>query len=603
MPSESQFHFSPRPNRAHEIRWRPWGAAAFEEAAREDRPILLAISAVWCHWCHVMDETSYSDQEVIRLLNQDFVPVRVDNDERPDVNARYNMGGWPTTAFLTPDGEALAGMTYVPPEQLWQALTQVRDYYREHRGEVAAKVAERWERRREAQAETAQAPPGDLSDRIVEETLAAVREQYDPVFGGFGGETKFPHVDAIDLLTHAGVRLGDAGLLQMAQNTLRHMAAGGTFDQVWGGFFRYSTRRDWSVPHFEKMLEDNAGLLRSLVRLHGVAGDPLLREAALRTIGYVDAWLSDPGTGVFYGSQDADEEFYRLDGESRQRRSAPPVDHRVYAGWLAQAASAYLEASWAIDRPELAGRAARALDWMWQRMWSAGEGLRHVWSGEPAVPGVFADHAFAARALLDAYEVTGERMHLDRALEVAAHMALRFQDAARGGFWDVAPGGEVLGRLAFRQKQIGENAVAATVFARLGRLLDDARHTAIARRTLEAFAGQQKALGLFAAGYALAVDEFLNPGPDIRVVDRAGAGERLHGAALRVAEPGRVAQLLDPGRDADLLARLALPAEPAPAAYICIGSACGAPVSDASELTQAVAALREAAASFRAPRP
>ena len=135
------FHFSPRPNRAHEIRWRPWSPEAFEEARREDKPILLAISAVWCHWCHVMDETTYSDEQVIRLINERFVPVRVDNDQRPDVNARYNMGGWPTTAFLTPDGEVLSGATYVPPEQFRQALEQVSSYYREHRDDIAQKVA------------------------------------------------------------------------------------------------------------------------------------------------------------------------------------------------------------------------------------------------------------------------------------------------------------------------------------------------------------------------------------------------------------------------------------------------------------------------------
>ena len=124
-PEHSPFHFSPRPNRAHEIDWRTWGPEAFQKAQQEDKPILLGISAVWCHWCHVMDETSYSDEGVIRLINERFVPVRVDNDQRPDVNARYNMGGWPTTAFLTPDGEAITGMTYVPPDQFRETLEQI----------------------------------------------------------------------------------------------------------------------------------------------------------------------------------------------------------------------------------------------------------------------------------------------------------------------------------------------------------------------------------------------------------------------------------------------------------------------------------------------
>jgi uncharacterized protein YyaL (SSP411 family) len=588
------FHFSPRPNRAHEIAWRPWGVEAFTEAARRDAPILLSISAVWCHWCHVMDETSYSDAEVIRLVNERFVPIRVDNDERPDVNARYNQGGWPTTAFLTPNGELIAGLTYVPPEQMRQVLEQVSTYYREHRDDIAAKVAELRERRRAAIA--AMGPTAELSQQIVEDVLVAVADQYDPVFGGFGSEPKFPHVDAIELLLHMYERRQEADLLHMARKTLQQMCRGGLFDHVWGGFFRYSTRRDWSVPHFEKMLEDNAALVRALLRLYRNTGDAENREFAERTIAYVDAWLSDAETGAFYGSQDADEDFYRLTDEERQRREAPCVDRRAYAGWCALAASAYLDASWTLGRPELASRATRALDFVWERMWSPERGLARSWSvGGPGIFGVFADHAAFARALLDAYEVTGEREHLDRAQHVVAFMRDRFEDAERGGFWDAAPEGERLGRLDLGQKQIGDNATAAGVLLRLARFLrDDGIHDA-ARRTLAYFAGHQQALGIFAAGYALAVDCVLQPGPDIAIVATGDGGARLRAAALRAGEPGRGVQTLDPQRDADLLERAALPRSPMPAAYVCFGRVCSRPVTAPDGIERAVRALREAA--------
>ncbi len=591
----ASFHFSPRPNRAHEIGWRPWGPEAFAEAAHRDAPILLSISAVWCHWCHVMDETSYSDEEVIRLINERFVPIRVDNDERPDVNARYNQGGWPTTAFLTPDGELIAGLTYVPPEQMRQALEQVSTYYREHRDDIATKVGELRERRRAAVA--SMGPAGELSDQIVEDVLVAVADQYDPVFGGFGAEPKFPHVDAIELLLHMYGRRRDPDLLHMARKTLQQMCRGGTYDHVWGGFFRYSTTRDWSVPHFEKMLEDNAGLLRTLLRLYRTTGDPEHRSFAERTLAYLDAWLSDPETGVFYGSQDADEEFYRLTDEERRRRPAPFVDRRVYAGWCALAASACLDASWTLDRPELAHRAERALDWMWTHLWQPRRGLARSWrDGEPGVFGVFADHALFAGALLDAHEVTGRRDQLDRAIEVVAFIRERFEDVERGGFWDIAPDAERLGRLDLAQKHIGEHAAAAIALMRLGRWLRDERLLDSATRALAFFAGHQETLGIFAAGYAEAVDRLLHPGPDIVVVGAGSEAEALRAAALRLAEPDRTVQTLDPRRDADLLERASLPATPSPAAYVCYGRACSAPVREPEALEEAVRSLREATA-------
>jgi len=239
--SDTQFHFSPRPNRAHEIRWREWGDEAFAEAKGEDKPVLLALSAVWCHWCHVMDETSYSDPGVISYVNQHFVPVRVDNDQRPDINARYNLGGWPTTAFLTPDGELMTGGTYIPPEAMLEHLPKIVTQYKSSREEIAHKLEEMRQRRAEAAAAR-----GDLSPAIFDNVVRAAVQSYDPVFGGFGEAPKFPHADSIDLLLYAHRRNGDPDLLHMARKTLEFMTAGGVFDHEWGGFFRYATQRDWS---------------------------------------------------------------------------------------------------------------------------------------------------------------------------------------------------------------------------------------------------------------------------------------------------------------------------------------------------------------------
>src|SRR5260370_3838018 len=191
--SESEFHFSPRPNRANEIKWRPWSEKAFGEAATLDRPILLSISAVWCHWCHVMDETTYSNPGVIDLINREYLPIRVDNDLRPDVNQRYNMGGWPTTAFLTSSGELLTGATYLPPDQMEDALSNVAGYYHTHQPEIANRVLEAKKRAGALVARSA----GTLEDSLVDEVLDAVKNAYDAAYGGLGVAPTFPPPDPI----------------------------------------------------------------------------------------------------------------------------------------------------------------------------------------------------------------------------------------------------------------------------------------------------------------------------------------------------------------------------------------------------------------------
>ena len=191
-----EFHFSPRPNRAAEVNWHTWSKDAFDEARTTGKPILLSISAVWCHWCHVMDETTYSNQGVIELIKREYVPVRVDNDVRPDINQRYNMGGWPTTAFLTPSGDILTGGTYIAPQEMAGALSQVATFYRTHQAEIATRVLEG----RKRSASTAARSAGEADFAQVDAILDAVRNAYDPEFGGFGPAPKFPQTDALALL-------------------------------------------------------------------------------------------------------------------------------------------------------------------------------------------------------------------------------------------------------------------------------------------------------------------------------------------------------------------------------------------------------------------
>ncbi len=587
------FHFSRRPNRANEIRWQPWGPQPFLEAKKSGKPVLLALSTVWCHWCHVMDETSYSDPKIISCVNENYVPVRVDNDQRPDINARYNAGGWPTMAFLTSDGEVLTDATYVPPDQMLEMLLQISSYYAENKAEVSQKI----EQFRKDHSAAPPVQPGELSSEIFDSVLRSTVQNYDVEFGGFGGAPKFLHSGALDLLIHGSQRGDNAEFLAMARKTLETMAYGGVFDDQWGGFFRYASNRDWSAPHFEKMLEDNANLLSSLLALYRNSHDQAHADIARITIDFMEARLRDKAEGFFYGSQDADEEFYKLLAAEREGRAEPYIDHTCYTAWNALAASAFLEASWTVDRPELAEVAVTALNFAWERCREPGQGMYRFYDGSSAdVLGLLGDQIHMARALLDAHEVTGDSTHMERAMELVNFLRQRFADGEGGGFYDIWDRGDDLGRLGDRQKPLAENAVAAEVFERLYHLTRDEQYHQVARATLEAFVSIYPRGGFFAAGYARQVDIMLNSIVEIIIVgDSVLASTRaLQQAALTVDQPGRIVQVLHPQRDVARLEAFALPLEPAPAAYVCMGRTCSAPVSRAARLPKAVEATLKA---------
>ena len=586
----TRLHFSPRPNRAHEIAWREWGEDAFREAREANKPVLLSLSAVWCHWCHVMDETSYSDAGVIAFINEHYVPVRVDNDQRPDVNARYNMGGWPTTAFLTPDGEILAGATYIPPEQMLEALPKVYTHFVSNRDEVSEKAVELRERRQAVYTGSG----GELTPAIFDSVVRSVVSAYDPLYGGFGEAPKFPHTDSIDLLLYASRRLGDPDLLHMARKTLEMMYAGDVYDHEWNGFFRYATRRDWSDPHYEKMLEDNAGLLRNACHLYRITGRDEHAEIAGGIIAYGERKLRDPERGYFYGSQDADEEFYKLDAERRKEHDEPYIDRTCYTSWNAQMISAYLEASWTLDRRDLLDAGLKALRFLWDDCRDSSSGSMYRYhDGAPHIVGLLADQAYKARALLDAAEVTGDSQYVDRASELAELLSGRFHDDANGGFWDVWDEAPDVGRLRERQKSIQDNAICAEVFLRLHHLTREPRYLDIARAAIESFAGTAERMGYFAAGYARMADLLLNPPAEVNIVGSPETAGSLHRAALLLDAPHRIVQLLDPVRDAARLAALSLPIEPAPAAYLCVGTSCSAPVMSVPGLLEAARQMQQ----------
>ncbi|HEV2646320.1 MAG TPA: thioredoxin domain-containing protein [Acidobacteriaceae bacterium] len=314
------------------VDWMEWGEAAFRRAVEEDKPILLDIGAVWCHWCHVMDRESYEDEATARIINENFIAVKVDRDERPDVDTRYQaavsaisgQGGWPLTAFLTPEGKPYFGGTYFPPEDrhgrpgFQRVLLTMAEAFVNRRGEVdesAASVMEAIE-----QSEAFSGKAGDPGAELVEKMVLAALKSVDMKHGGFGGQPKFPHSSALDLLIDAAshsttttVKMAGLGTVpipeaakQAVAVTLEKMSKGGIYDHLAGGFHRYSVDEHWVVPHFEKMAYDNSELLKNYVHAYLATGDEKFAGVARDIVRWMDECLSDRELGGFYASQDAD---------------------------------------------------------------------------------------------------------------------------------------------------------------------------------------------------------------------------------------------------------------------------------------------------------
>jgi uncharacterized protein YyaL (SSP411 family) len=310
---------------AHQpIDWYEWGDAAFSRAKSDDKPILLDIGAVWCHWCHVIDRESYENAEIAKIINEHFIPVKVDRDERPDVDSRYQsaisaisgQGGWPLTGFLLPDGKPFFGGTYFPPDDQMgrpgfrRVLLAVADSYRNKRAELeraafslAGAVA---------QAEMFAGARADFDPGVVDAQILSITQQFDSKNGGFGRSPKFAHASAIDLILERYQQTKEKNLLAIAETSLEKMARGGVYDQLAGGFHRYSVDERWLVPHFEKMSYDNSELLRNYVYAYQVTKNDFLRETFEDIIRWVNEILSDQENGGFYASQDAD---YSLDDD------------------------------------------------------------------------------------------------------------------------------------------------------------------------------------------------------------------------------------------------------------------------------------------------
>jgi hypothetical protein len=642
------------------VDWYPWGDEAFGRARAEDKPILLSIGYAACHWCHVMEHESFEDEEIARLMNERFVPVKVDREERPDVDGLYmeavvalsGHGGWPMTVFLTPDGRPYWGGTYFPPEprlgmpSFRQVLEAMSDVYRNRRDDLERQADQLVEAIRATSDRGASAEP--LTSALLTGALSTLRAQFDRTHGGFGGPPKFPPSSTLELLLrlHAGSQA--PGALDMARHTLDRMAAGGMYDQLGGGFHRYAVDAIWLVPHFEKMLYDNALLAAVYLHAWALQGEERDRRVVEETLDYLVRVLRLP-EGGFASAEDADTEGVEgltytwtlgeleevvgpeaaeriarrygvepggnFEGRSilfladpsvddpearaallaaRNRRPQPLRDDKAIAAWNGLALAAFAEAGRRLGRDDYVQVARELAEFLLGplsredgRLW------RTYRDGQAKISAYLEDYADAAHGLLELYWTTGELRWFEEADRLARLAVDLFADEERGGFYVDALEGD---GLVARRKEFDDhpvpsgNSMLAFVLLRLARLTGgdelERRAVSVFRLAYPILRRAPHAVGWMLAG----LDLHLASPSEIAII---GESPELRRAALEPFAPHAV-YAFAAGAEDPALERIPLlagksPLDGAAAAYVCERFACRAPTSDPDELRAALA--------------
>ena len=659
------------------VDWRPWGEEALELARREDKPILLSIGYSACHWCHVMAHESFEDPASAAVMNELFVNIKVDREERPDLDKIYQIahqmltqrgGGWPLTMFLSPrDQRPFFGGTYFPSEPRYgmpsfvDLLRRVHEFYRTR----AEDIAKQGEVLQQAFDELApeSAPDGAvLSLKPLDLARERLARDFDAQFGGFGGAPKFPHPTNIEFLMRrwrasAAGESPDLHSLYMATLTLTRMAEGGLYDQIGGGFARYSVDQYWMIPHFEKMLYDNGQLLRRYASAAIATGDDLYRRIAAETADWIIRDLQSPAGG-FWSTLDADSEghegkFYvwrrdevegvlppetreafvkrfGLDREpnfegaghhlhvfqseediarelgltsddvmerlstarrlllaERNKRIWPGRDEKVLTSWNGLAIGGMAVAARALNRPEFAASATRAVDFIRSSLWRDGRLLAAYKDGRSRFAAYLDDYAFLLDGLLELLQTRWRSDDLQFAVHLADALLAHFEDGAAGGFFFTADDHE---RLMHRSKSFPDeavpsgNGVAAQALMRLGLLLGETRYLDAAARTLRAAWSALQQYPHAHCSLLIALEEHLEP-IDVVIV-RGGDAEiaEWRDALAREYSPARLVFAIP--RDATGLPQALADKRPLPeaAAYVCRGTTCSEPVKSLASL-------------------
>ena len=493
--------FSPNPNRADLIRWHEWGDDVFRKAQAEDKPLMLFLTAFWCRFCQRMDEGAFSDDENIALLNAYFIAVRAEDTQRPDVNTRYNLNGWPTVAFMTPDGELLGATNYLPNQEFGNLLARVYTAYHEKKDAIRAARKNSGDAPFENSASVRQGP---LSESTLSAVTAAIMDLADRVHGGYGSGQKFIHPEPNDFLLSRYEATKDAAYLDHVCLTLDGMKQGEIHDHEGGGYFRTSSNADWSRPHREKLLPEQAGLLANCLHAFRVTARREYALMAEEIIDYLNRRLSDSTHGAFYGCED----FLR--NETVEASSGGEffaiVDDCIYTDANVQAIVAYLDAAKLLGNASYQRRALQVLDFLWHHCLNPQGGMFHYYDGSARVPGLLNDQARMGIALVHAHKATGVAEYLEQAKGLADFILEKFKNPD-GGYYDISASGPAY--LSFRLTLIEQNGVAALFLLALFEATREARYRDATLWALAPFTGDFRSYGIHASAFGQALAELL----------------------------------------------------------------------------------------------
>lgn len=473
------------------IQWLEWSKEAFDKAKKEKKLILLDIHGTWCHWCHVMEQTTYSVPTVAQFVEENFVPIKVDTDRRPDINERYNSGGWPSTVVLTTTGQIVLQATYLPPQELLIFLK-------------SALTPSALQKNVEAELLLDSTGPRKVlfdENELVNSVVVQARHSFDEYFGGFGTEPKFPMPDLLNFLELYHLYFHDQEVKNILLSTLSTMAQSGLFDSFENGFFRYSTTRDWSIPHYEKMLEDNAQLTIVYLNVYKLFGEELFLYTAEKTLSYMLGTLFDKKSLLFYSSQSADEEYYLHLAADRKKLNAPPVDKTIFTDLNSLAIDALFKA-WAVTgKNHYKETAVSSLEALLAHS-SNGKKLYHFKESSEKQEGFLSDHAFLLRALLTAFSYTQDQFFIEKAISINSIIEEKFLDKKTAGFFDTPLVSQSIGLLGQRKKPARLNSLMAENLFLLSLLKENRDFSNLAEKTQMHAASEALGLGVFGAASA-----------------------------------------------------------------------------------------------------
>jgi len=639
------------------VDWYPWGQEALAKAKNDNKPILLSIGYSTCHWCHVLRRESFEDRATAELINKNFIPIKVDREERPDVDAYFmtaaqamtGSGGWPLNVFLTPDLKPFYAGTYFPKEPRYgmpsfrQALEFVAKIWRERREEAlttASQVSA------SLQAETVR-PGGKLSKDVIEGAYQSLVSSFDLNHGGFGMAPKFPLPLSVSFMLRYNFRTGSALAMKAATKTLDSIASGGIRDHVGGGFHRYATDRNWQVPHFEKMLYDNALLAKVYAEAYQATKNGLYVKVAGETLGWMKREM-ESGRGGFFAAQDADsadgeglfytwtpgeaesalgkadaERFCKTYGvtrsgnfeggrsiphlaepdaspaeaeewkaklyEVRSTRPRPPIDTKIVTSWNGLAISAFAFVGGVARATDHVRTAERAADFVLGELHRDGRLMRRYAGGEAGVEGTLEDYAFLCQGLLDLFESTSDPTRLEEAIQITEEMIQGLMDTEGGGFYSSKETRLPKTKESYDGPTPSGNSVAAANLLRLYELTQESKYRDLAEETLRCFRDR---LVEQPAGHALMMsvaDSLLNGVKEVVITAASrGTASSLVEAFTGSYQPAAVLMVADRANYGRLSRMTSLlegrEPETKPLAYVCENFTCKLPASTPGEL-------------------